>query len=115
MMGGPVNQLVMDFGSTRARASAKDDRTIAERFEEYLRDNPHIWAEFCRMARTLKDRGVEHYGAKSIFEAIRYHTVLAGNDGFKVNNVFSSRFARKLMAEQPEFSGFFELRELQRE
>jgi len=63
----------------------------------------------------LRRRGFKHYGIKCIIEAIRYEFSLqlgADEDGFKVNNNYSSRIARDLMASYPELSCFFETREL---
>jgi hypothetical protein len=82
------------------------------RFWAYDRDNPQVYAEFRRIARELLGRGVTHYGAKAIMEIVRYRTVISGNDGFKCNNNFTSRFARKLASEDERFADFFEFREL---
>jgi hypothetical protein len=49
---------------------------------------------------------------------LRFHRALSGKDdaGYRVNNNYSSRLARKLMEEYPEeFGGFFETRELKAE
>lgn len=86
-------------------------------FARYLQENPQIWEFFCRFAEQARQAGRKHIGAKAIMERIRWETYLAPvqEPGFpllKVNNNYSSRLARKLMAERPEFAGCFELREL---
>lgn len=81
-------------------------------FAEYDAANPQIWQAFERMALSLIAKGVKHWGAKAIFEVLRYQTAIEGNDGFwKINNNFHAGYARKFVAKYPEHKGFFELRE----
>jgi len=79
--------------------------------EQYDSDNPQIWVEFKNIAIELILKGREHYGAKSIFEVIRYHTAVKGKGEFEVNNNYTAYYARKFMREYPEYDGFFETRE----
>lgn len=93
----------------------QDEATISERFNRWLEDGGlAVYREFIAIARQLKDAGQEHYGAKSIMEILRYHRSIRGpaGDTWKINNNYSSRLARKAMAECPELAGFFSLREL---
>lgn len=89
--------------------------TIDERFTRFLELHPEVYAEFCKIATDLLNRGKEHYGAKAIMEVIRFHRAMSGQDEkepFKINNNFSSRLSRKLIGEDERFKNFFELREL---
>lgn len=89
-------------------------RTIQERFEAFHRSHPDVYSLFKKLAFELLQSGRAHYGAKSLMEVIRFHRTTSGGDGeFKINNVFTSRYARMLIEEHPEFEGFFELRSLQ--
>lgn len=81
-------------------------------FETYHKQNPEIWEQFVKFARQTKERGFSNYGAKGLFEIIRWHTGVSGNDGFKINNNYAPDYARKLMEEQPEFKDFFRTREI---
>lgn len=66
-------------------------------------------------ALRLLARGFTHYGIAALWEAARYTRALdVGPDGqgFKLNNNWTSRMARELMAAEPALAGFFELREL---
>jgi len=82
-------------------------------FEEYDKEHPHVFRLFKTFALSLKKRGLKHYGAKAIMERIRWQVAFeTGNDGFKINNNFTSRYARKLEREMPEFKGFFRKRVL---
>jgi hypothetical protein len=92
-------------------------RTIDERFQEWLKVNGHVYREFVRVARQLRDAGHKRYSAKGIVEGLRFNRSLATVrvDDYRINNVFTSRLARKLIEEDPSFATFFELRELKSE
>lgn len=100
-----------------AEPNGRRKRTIQERFDEFLRKHPDVYALFKRFAFELLRAGRTHYGSKGIAERIRWHyaTSSGGGGDFKLNNVFTSRLSRKLIEEHPEFRGFFELRRLQSE
>ena len=93
----------------------REDQSIQERFERFDQAHPEIYEEFRTIARDLFRRGRSHYGSKAILEVIRYQRMLSGQDeeeAFKINNTYSSRYARKLIDEDERFGWFFELREL---
>lgn len=83
-------------------------------FEKYHRENPQIWEGFVKYANEAKRKGFQNYSAYGIFEILRWHTPITGNDAYKLNNTFRPEYARKLMEEQPEFLGFFRIRELKK-
>ena len=84
--------------------------------DRYIRENPKIWQQFRMLAVKLKAKGIDRYGAKAIWEVLRYELALkavTSGEKYALNNNYTSRFARKLMEEEPEeFTGFFELRQL---
>jgi hypothetical protein len=85
-------------------------------FDEYHRANPQVYTAFRRLALRLLNQGVKHYGAKAIMEVVRFQTTVRGTgDAFKINNNYTSRYARMLMAKDERFAGFFELRSLKDE
>ncbi|MBA3824527.1 MAG: hypothetical protein H0X24_11620 [Ktedonobacterales bacterium] len=90
--------------------------TLPERFREFDAQHPDVYEAFKYYAFQLHRRGVRHYGAKAIMEVIRYHTAVDGRDAkeaFKLNNSYTSLFARKLIGEMPLlFGNFFETRKL---
>jgi hypothetical protein len=89
-------------------------RTIEERFRAFHAARPDVYALFKRFAFELRRAGRGRYGAKSIMERIRWHLATSGPDaeGFKLNNIMTSRYVRLLIREHPEFDGFFETRAL---
>lgn len=84
-------------------------------FSEYHERNPHVYELFKRFAMQARNAGRRRFGAKAIMERVRWYAEIEthGGDGFKVNNNFTSRYARMLIDEYPEFKGFFETRRLQ--
>ncbi len=81
-------------------------------FETYDRQNPQIWEQFVKFSKEAKQRGFSHYSAKGIFEIIRWHTPVTGNDAYKLNNNYHADYARKMMREYEEFRDFFRTREI---
>lgn len=77
----------------------------------YDTQNPEIWAEFEKIALKLIRQGITHYGAKSIFEVIRWHRIVRANDKqFKINNNYTAYYARKFLQKYPQYQDFFETR-----
>lgn len=92
--------------------------TIQANFEEFHNANPGVFELFHRFAMQVKNSGRTRYSADAILHRIRWHMDIDTNaaDDFKINNNWSSRYARKLMKEHPTvFGGFFEVRELKTE
>jgi hypothetical protein len=79
-------------------------------FKNYHESNPEIYREFKRLAYQLINRGYVRLGAKQIFEVIRWHTMVEGNDRYKVNNNFTSDYARLFELEHPIYVGYFSKR-----
>ena len=89
-------------------------QTLDERFAEYHAKNPAVFELFKKFAGMARDSGRTHFSAKAIMERVRWEICFASRDrrNFKVNNNYTSRYARLLVSECPEFRGFFEMREL---
>ena len=89
------------------------EATIQERFETWIAANPGFWRAFVGLCLQMKQRGMRQWGAKAAVEVLRYAAyVQTVGDGFKIQNSFTSRLARKAMKEVPELKGFFSCREL---
>lgn len=84
-------------------------------FQAYHEANPKTWQLFVYYSVKTKAKGFSRYSAKAIFELCRWHEgIPKGEDGFKLNNIYTADYARKLMNELPEFEGFFITRELKK-
>jgi len=88
-------------------------RPISEAFAAFDAENPAVYELFKRFADELRARGQTGIGAKMIVERIRWEMAVetTGAD-FKVSNNFTAHYARKLVAERPEFADLFEMRRL---
>ena len=90
-----------------------DDDSLDARFTRYHRDNPHVYEALVTMTRDLVDAGHRRLGIAMLFEVLRWRSMLqTSGDPFKLNAAYASRYARKIMAENPDLDGVFELREL---
>lgn len=101
-------------------APAKPARkpTIDERFAEFDAAHPEVYAEFVRLARLARSRGRDRIGLKMIAELVRWHFIIdtdydvETNPALRLNNVLVSRYARKILQQEPDLAGIFELRQL---
>ena len=87
---------------------------LDEKFSRFLQENPHVFHQFRMLAVKLKAKGVERYGAKSLWEVLRWQLTVQTNAPLgspRLDNSLVSRMARRLMEEE-EFADFFETRQL---
>lgn len=86
-----------------------------EEFERFHRENPHVYEHLERLAFRLRNRGVERWGIKSLWETLRYEMAINTNEpigAYKLNNNLTASYARALMERNPDdLAGFFEIRE----
>ena len=76
------------------------------------RPKNELYAAFERTALRLIEAGHTHWGAKAIFEVLRFRSAMRGPDNnVKINNNLTSLFARRFVAEHPDHEGFFEIRQ----
>ena len=87
---------------------------INKDFNAFHEAHPEIYNLFCRYALNLIRAGCVRYSADAILHIIRYKQVVKkeGEDPYKINNNFTSRYARKFIEDNPKYYGFFELRSL---
>lgn len=85
--------------------------TFRPDFGQWLVKNWRIWQAFERRANRLWASGVKHAGARMIWEALRYLSILRERGSeFKLNGNFCPDCARLYMLIHPERAGFFETR-----
>lgn len=90
---------------------------IQERFEAFHAQYPQVYAELRKLAFDYLARGFTHYSLDGLFHVVRHERNMAvgPENGYKLNNDFTSRYARLLMANEPALRGFFETRERAKE
>lgn len=89
--------------------------SIQERFEKYDEQHPEVWGLFVEFAEAALCAGRLHYSARAIIHRIRWEREVdqREEEEFKISNLWSSRYARKLIGTDPNRWGeFFELREI---
>lgn len=85
--------------------------TPEERFKAFHRANPHVYQALLKLALRMRAEGVRRYSMKGLFEILRWqYAIQTGGDDYKLNNYFTSFYARMLMASEPLLDGFFETR-----
>ncbi len=99
-------QLALDFGPR--------SQTIQARFDEFHAANPWVYDELAALARQAQKRGHSKIGIELLFAVCRWERLMrtTGSDGFKLNDHFTSRYARLLMQREPDLRGMFETRGL---
>ncbi|GAA2656645.1 hypothetical protein GCM10010307_70450 [Streptomyces vastus] len=87
--------------------------TLDERFEAFHASHPWIFEALEELtAQWVRDGGGQ-IGIKALFELLRWSSPrLAGGEPFRLNNNYTSRYARLLCARHPEWAGVFQLRSL---
>jgi hypothetical protein len=88
-----------------------------DRFFVWIVDHMDLYREFVDRARNAKAWGAESYGAKAIFETMRWDWLKKQRrrrgkprDPFAMNNNHTAGLARLAMRQFPELRGFFKCR-----
>lgn len=97
-------------------AGQRRKATIDERFRKFDAEYPMVYRKLVEYAMSARNAGRGRFGISMLWERLRWYVrfevPVEDAAGFKLNNDFRSRYARKLMAEFPSLVGFFETREL---
>jgi hypothetical protein len=110
-----MNKELADLPLFKAVPEPEDRRSRIQReFEEFHADNPRIYSLIVKYAREIIAVGRVHYSMDAIFERIRWHMVIETKsaDEFKLNDHYTSRYARLVMEQERDLAGFFEVRTL---
>lgn len=86
--------------------------TPQEAFDAFHAENPHVYAELVRSARTYREQtGRTKCGMSLLFGRVRWVLALrTEGDAFKLNNNYAPFYSRLLMAQEPDLAGMFDLR-----
>jgi hypothetical protein len=90
------------------------DRPIQDAFEEFHEKNPHIYANLKLLSTQAYNAGRRHIGMKFFFERLRWEYMMGIEDPvnvFKLNNSYTSFYARKLIKNNKKFKDLFWTRE----
>lgn len=90
-----------------------DGDSIDAEFRAFDRSNPEVFRMYRDLAEKIRAQGWTRYSSDAILHRIRWHYhVEQGNRDWKLNDHYTSRYARLLMDVDPSFRGFFETRRL---
>jgi hypothetical protein len=83
-----INKL--DVMDTAVAMGLRDD------FLTWIDANWAIWAEFCKLAKLVRERGRHHWSARAILHVMRWNQVVrdATDPHFRINNVWSPSMSR---------------------
>lgn len=86
--------------------------TLAERFTRFHEANPHV----ADVLESLADSWLllhDRVGMKALVERARWESgIQTRGDSWRINNSYTSMYARLLIARRPEWADAFETREL---
>ena len=93
-----------------------EGESIQERFERFHAANPAVYRNLRRLAFAAKGRGFRRIGIEMLYAVLRWeYAGLRTTDAtseFKLNDHYTSRYARLLMEREAELEGLFETRRL---
>lgn len=89
-------------------ASAETER----RFWEFYQANPQVYQTLVARARQAKARGFTKIGIRMLWEVMRWDLTVAvtPNSDFKLNDHYTSLYARWIMKNEPDLADCFEIR-----
>ncbi len=91
----------------------KPQDKIQTQFLKFHTNNPGIYTDLVELARKAKKSGRSTYGIEVFFSLLRWEYEIANTgESFKLNNSFTSRYARLIMEQEPDLKGFFTTRNL---
>lgn len=97
------------------RYSEQTGKSIPEAFQDFHRDNPRVYELFRKFALWLiETKGKKKISSKLIINRIRWEIYLETKteDKYRINDAFTSHYARLFILEFPKYSDRFELRRL---
>lgn len=83
-------------------------------FNEFHAEHPEVYRKLVTLAKEWLASGHGRLGIATLFERLRWEWHVSGledADGYKLNNNYRALYARKIMEENRELDGLFNLRE----
>ena len=107
----PAIQPIKEDDSADLPITIRKKESITEKFYRFHSRNPHVYNLIVELAYRMKRSGVHKFGLKGIFEYLRWqYSMQTQGDRYKLNNVFTALYARRIMACEPGLKDFFETR-----
>lgn len=106
------DQMALDLGTGYVAPAYEPEQTIQQRYELWRDLNPWVLTVVEHYVAARVARGHRRVSMKRVWEAIRDDYGQVKGDPFAVNNSYSSRAARDVLARRPEWAGVIVTREL---
>jgi hypothetical protein len=103
--------LTQEVGDPQPTAPVLERADTDARFAAFHAANPHVYIALRATARRLVAQGETRFGVKRLYEELRGQTTTTGAEPYRLNNSFTSRYAR-LLDQEPDLTGKIELRKL---
>ena len=86
--------------------------TIETKFWAYHEANPKTYRKIVNLCREVKGAGHEHFSMDAIFHRLRWYMVVEAKtkEPFKLNDHYTSFYARLVAKQEPDLCDFFEMR-----
>jgi len=92
-----------------------DPPRVMSRFEEFLefhKTTPQVYRRFVELARAVRSRGIERFGARNIWERLRWeYTIEQVGGSPKLNDHHVPYYARLAMLREPGLDGLFVIKD----
>ena len=89
--------------------------TLKQKWWKWHKENPHVYELFERFTREALGRGHLRLSAWLIINRVRWETSIVTTGGdFKISNDYIAFYSRLFMAENPQYNGFFQIKEMKR-
>jgi hypothetical protein len=110
----PADQPPLDFDPPQP---ATGELTIEARFEQFHRQNPHVYQALLSLALAEIAQGARVVRTKDIYERLRSQgcaTVTAPGEEWRLNNIYTRCYAR-LLNQHPQLTGRIPMRAIKSE
>jgi hypothetical protein len=105
----------MGWRETLERKDKMATSDIQQRFEEFHEANPQVFYELAELATQAWEKGRTRISIETLYNHLRWEHWMNTDDpasDYKLNDHYTSRYARKIMEEFPLLDGIFETRDL---
>jgi hypothetical protein len=105
----------MNEDDEEPKKKAKKRENLKQAWWAWHKENPDVYRLFDKFTREAISRGHRRLSAWLIINRVRWETsiVTTGND-FKISNDFIAFYSRLFMALNPEYKGFFQVKQMKR-
>jgi hypothetical protein len=107
----PIIQPITDDGDFCLPGNLRKKESITAKFNRFHQRNPHVYHLIVDISKRMKRSGIRKFGMKGVFEYLRWqYSMQTQGERYRLNNIYTSIYARLVMETEVELKGFFETR-----